>query len=141
VGRLLRDVGGLPGNVGQIHQEVGCYATDFSESSLISFFTPSGREGKKKKRKSASARNKQSFPALPIFTSVKNEQIQRTWRVQKKRAYEMFRGNRKKLCDDTKQSEERNAARARKVFASAKSNRAITLCFLEESFTKIVSKI
>jgi hypothetical protein len=36
VGRLLRDMERLPGN-----------ATDFSESSLTSFFTPSGREGKK----------------------------------------------------------------------------------------------
>jgi hypothetical protein len=63
--RLLWDVGRLPGNMGRVLLEVERQATDFSESSHISFFTPSGREGKKKKRrKSVSARNKQSLPGF-----------------------------------------------------------------------------
>jgi hypothetical protein len=40
-------VGRLFGNMVRVLLEAGRQATDFSESSLISFFTPSGQEGKK----------------------------------------------------------------------------------------------
>jgi hypothetical protein len=64
VGRLLWDVGRLPRNVGRALLEVGRQATDFSESSLISFFNQSNGKGR---RESASARNKQGLPGFAYF--------------------------------------------------------------------------
>jgi hypothetical protein len=60
VGRLLRDVGCIPGNVSRVRQEVGGIFSTVSFSLLLPF----SRERKEEKRKTAATRNEQDSARL-----------------------------------------------------------------------------